>query len=104
METHTAEEIDRAVAVGARIIGVNVRNLKTLDVDRSCLRSLPDRIPAGAVVVAESGVRSVADVRDYASQGAGAMLVGEALVSDGRSGSDRCRIRRGRLRAIAARR
>ncbi|MET1155268.1 indole-3-glycerol phosphate synthase TrpC [Arthrobacter sp.] len=83
VETHTAEEIDRAVAVGARIIGVNVRNLKTLDVDRSVFAELAGRIPPDAVVVAESGVRSVADVRDYASQGANAVLVGEALVTMG---------------------
>ena len=83
VETHTAEEIDRAVAVDARIIGVNVRNLKTLDVDRSVFAGLTGRIPSGAVVVAESGVRGVDDVRDYATQGADAVLVGEALVITG---------------------
>ena len=57
VETHTPEEVERAVAADARIIGVNVRNLKTLDVDRSLFASLAGSIPAGAVVVAESGVR-----------------------------------------------
>ncbi|NKX56021.1 indole-3-glycerol phosphate synthase TrpC [Arthrobacter mobilis] len=80
VETHTSEEIDRAVAAGARIIGVNVRNLKTLDVDRSIFAALAGRIPAGAVVVAESGVRDAADVEHYAAHGAHAVLVGEALV------------------------
>jgi indole-3-glycerol phosphate synthase len=82
VETHTAEEIERAVAAEARIIGVNVRNLKTLDVDRSVFAALAGSIPAGAVVVAESGVRGVEDVSHYAANGASAILVGEALVSD----------------------
>ena len=82
VETHTAEEIERAVAAEARIIGVNVRNLKTLDVDRSVFAELAGSIPAGALVVAESGVRNVEDVRHYAAHGANAVLVGEALVSD----------------------
>ena len=82
VETHTEEEIERAVAANARIIGINVRNLKTLDVDRSLFASLAGSIPAGAVVVAESGVRNADDVAHYAAHGANAILVGEALVSD----------------------
>jgi len=81
VETHTEEEIERAVAAQARIIGVNVRNLKTLDVDRSVFASLAGLIPAEALVVAESGVRGVDDVTHYAASGANAILVGEALVS-----------------------
>ncbi|AJT42850.1 indole-3-glycerol phosphate synthase TrpC [Psychromicrobium lacuslunae] len=82
VETHTAEEVARALAVGARIIGVNVRNLKTLDVDRDVFAPLAAELPAGLVVVAESGVRDANDVARYASEGATAILVGEALVSD----------------------
>ncbi|MGP0221500.1 indole-3-glycerol phosphate synthase TrpC [Paenarthrobacter sp. NCHU4564] len=82
VETHTEEEVERAAAANARIIGVNVRNLKTLDVDRSVFGSLAGLIPAGAVVVAESGVRTADDVFQYAASGADAILVGEALVSD----------------------
>jgi indole-3-glycerol phosphate synthase len=82
VETHTPEEVERAVAADARIIGVNVRNLKTLDVDRSLFASLAGSIPAGAVAVAESGVRNADDVTHYAAHGANAILVGEALVSD----------------------
>ncbi|MEZ2388618.1 indole-3-glycerol phosphate synthase TrpC [bacterium RCC_150] len=82
VETHTIGEIERAVSAQARIIGVNVRNLKTLDVDRSLFASLAGSIPAGAVVVAESGVRNADDVTHYAGSGANAILVGEALVSD----------------------
>ncbi|WP_077488568.1 indole-3-glycerol phosphate synthase TrpC [Sinomonas mesophila] len=83
VETHTEEEIDRAAAAGARIVGVNVRNLKTLDVDRGIFGRLADRLPAGAVAVAESGVRGPEDVAYYAGLGAGAVLVGEALVTHG---------------------
>ena len=83
VEAHTEEEIDRALAAGARILGVNVRNLKTLDVDRSLFGRLAGRIPAGPVVVAESGVRGPEDVAEYAGQGANAVLVGEALVTHG---------------------
>ncbi|NUU30936.1 indole-3-glycerol phosphate synthase TrpC [Arthrobacter sp. C9C5] len=82
VETHTPGEVERAVAAGARIIGVNVRNLKTLDVDRSVFADLAAGIAAGALVVGESGVRGVDDVRHYAANGANAVLVGEALVSD----------------------
>ena len=69
------------MAANARIIGVNVRNLKTLDVDRSVFASLAGLIPGEAVVVAESGVRDADDVTHYAASGANAILVGEALVS-----------------------
>jgi indole-3-glycerol phosphate synthase len=80
VETHTAEEVRRAVAAEATIIGVNVRNLKTLDIDRSVFGGLAHLIPSGTVVIAESGVRDVDDVADYAGSGAHAVLVGEALV------------------------
>lgn len=80
VETHTAEEVQRAVDAGASIIGVNVRNLKTLDIDRAVFAGLAHLIPAGTVVIAESGVRDAADVADYARDGAHAVLVGEALV------------------------
>jgi indole-3-glycerol phosphate synthase len=83
VETHTEEEIDRAAAVGARIVGVNVRNLKTLEVDRAVFARLADRLPAQAIAVAESGVRGPEDIAYYAGLGAGAVLVGEALVTHG---------------------
>ncbi len=80
VETHTEEEIARALKVGAKIIGVNVRNLKTLDVDPATFGKLAPLIPAEAVIVAESGVESADQVRQYAGAGADAILVGEALV------------------------
>lgn len=80
VEAHTAGEVDRAAAAGARIIGVNVRNLKTLEIDRPVFASLSGRIPRGTLIVAESGVRGADDVEHYARNGANAVLVGEALV------------------------
>ncbi len=82
VETHTSGEITRAVAVGSRIIGINVRNLKTLDVDRGVFAALAGEIPTGTIVIAESGVRDVSDVEHYSGHGAHAILVGEALVKD----------------------
>lgn len=80
VEAHTEEEVDRAVDAGAKVIGVNARNLKTLEVDRSVFARLAPRIPAGIVKIAESGVRGPHDVIDYARAGADAVLVGESLV------------------------
>lgn len=80
VETHTVAEVERAVTAGARIIGVNTRNLKTLKVDRSVFADLSAAIDGSAVVVAESGVRHAGDVEQYAALGANAILVGEALV------------------------
>lgn len=80
VEAHTPEEIERAAAAGARIIGVNVRNLKTLDVDVETFGRLSGLLPRDAVVVAESGVEGPEQVARYAADGAKAVLVGEALV------------------------
>ena len=84
VEVHDEAETDRAVDAGARVIGVNARNLKTLGIDRSTFARLAPRIPHGIVTVAESGVRGPQDVLDYARAGASAVLVGEALVTGGR--------------------
>jgi indole-3-glycerol phosphate synthase len=84
VEVHDEAETVRAVEAGARVIGVNARDLKTLDVDRDTFARLAPHIPDGIVKVAESGVRGPQDVLDYARAGAGAVLVGEALVTGGR--------------------
>ena len=83
VETHTAEEVDRALAVGAELIGVNNRNLKTLDVDIDTFGGLADQIGERAVKVAESGIAGTDDVAQVAAQGADVILVGEALVKHG---------------------
>lgn len=80
VEAHTAEEVDRAVATGAKIIGINTRNLKTLETDPAHFATLADRIPEGRLIVAESGVTGPQVVADYAAAGADVVLVGEALV------------------------
>jgi indole-3-glycerol phosphate synthase len=80
VEVHDEEEVERALAAGARLVGVNARNLKTLDVDRTTFARLAPRIPDDVVRVAESGVRGPHDVFEYAKQGANVVLVGETLV------------------------
>ncbi len=81
VEVHDEEEIARAVDAGARIIGVNARNLKTLEVDRNTFGNVVDAIPAHIVKIAESGVRGPHDLIAYANLGADAVLVGESLVT-----------------------
>ena len=83
VEVHDAEETRRAVDLGAELIGVNARNLKTLDVDPDTFGQLAPLIPDDRVKVAESGISGVADVERYAAEGANVVLVGEALVRDG---------------------
>ena len=80
VETHDAEEIDMAIAVGARIIGVNNRNLRDFTVDFSNAARLRDRIPPSCIYVAESGVKSPEDAAALKAIGADAALVGEALM------------------------
>jgi len=80
VEVHDEEEVDRALEAGATLIGVNARNLKTLEVDRDTFSRLAPRIPDDVVRVAESGVRGPHDVFEYAKQGAHVVLVGETLV------------------------
>jgi indole-3-glycerol phosphate synthase len=81
VEVHDEQEVERAVASGADLIGVNARNLKTLEVDRSTFARLAPKIPDGVVRVAESGVRGPHDVLEYARDGADVVLVGESLVT-----------------------
>ncbi len=81
VEVHTGAELDIALAAGSRLVGVNNRDLHTLRVDLDVCRSLLPRIPAEVLSVAESGLKSAADLDDLARHGARAFLVGEALVT-----------------------
>ena len=81
VEVHTEEEVDRALGIGAKMIGINSRNLKTLEVDRQVFPRLAAGIPPEIIKVAESGVSGPAEVSEYAKAGADAVLVGEALVT-----------------------
>ena len=81
VETHSVEELDRAAALGAQLIGVNARDLSTFELDRDLFGRLVDRFPEGAIRVAESAVQTAADVAHYRAAGADVVLVGEALVT-----------------------
>ncbi len=81
VETHTREEIKRAVAAGASIIGINARNLKDLKVDVSKYGELAADLPANVIRVAESGVFGAVEVEDYGRAGADAVLVGEGVAT-----------------------
>lgn len=83
VEVHTEEEADRALQAGAKLIGVNARDLKTLEVDRDCFARIAPGLPSDVIRVAESGVRGTADLLAYAGAGADAVLVGEGLVTSG---------------------
>ena len=83
VEVHDEAETERAVELGAELIGVNARNLKTLEIHDDTFGRLAPLIPDDRVKVAESGIFSQVDVKRYVSEGARAVLVGEALVKDG---------------------
>jgi len=80
VETHNESELERAVGIGASIIGVNARNLATFDEDLGLSERLRSMIPAEAVAVAESAIRSTEDAARMAASGFDTVLVGEALV------------------------
>lgn len=82
VETHSADEVARAVDLGSQLIGVNARDLSTFELDRDLFGRVADQIPAGVIRVAESAVLNVADVQHYRDAGADAVLVGEALVTN----------------------
>lgn len=81
VETHSLDELQRAIAIGARLIGVNARDLDTFTLDRDLFGSLVSSFPEGSIKVAESAVLSPDDVRHYRNAGADVVLIGEALVS-----------------------
>lgn len=83
VEAYSPDEVERAVAAGAKVIGINTRDLRTLEVDRTNFDRVGPHIPEGIVKVAASGVRGPHDMLEYARQGADAVLVGEALVVGG---------------------
>lgn len=83
VEVHTMDELERALEIDSEIIGVNSRNLKTLEVDSKAFAELIPAIPSHKARVAESGITSRADVEFAHNYGATAILVGEALVRSG---------------------
>jgi indole-3-glycerol phosphate synthase len=83
VETHSADEVERALDLGADVIGVNARDLSTFELDQDLFGRLADQIPSGVIRVAESAVKTPADVAHYRRAGADVVLVGEALVANG---------------------
>ena len=81
VEVHDEEELQRALAVGAALVGINARDLTSLEVDRTTFARLCPAIPEGVVRIAESGIRGPHDVFEYARAGADVVLVGESLVT-----------------------
>jgi indole-3-glycerol phosphate synthase len=80
VEVHDEAELDRALSLDAVLIGINNRDLKALKTDLATFERLAPRVPPGRFLVAESGLRSHADLRRMADAGAGAFLVGESLL------------------------
>ena len=86
-EVHDGEELDRAVQIGCQLIGVNSRDLRTFAVHPEVQMKLAERIPANAVRVAESGIRSREDIDRLASAGYDAFLIGETLMREADPGA-----------------
>ena len=80
VEVHNAEELDSALASGAKIVGVNNRDLRTFEVTLETSLRLAEKVPAGVVKVAESGIHSTEDVKTLRAAGFDAFLVGERLM------------------------
>ncbi|MGO8787035.1 MAG: indole-3-glycerol phosphate synthase TrpC [Terriglobia bacterium] len=81
VEVHTEPELDRAVEAGARIVGVNNRNLKTLEVNLETSLELRAKMPRGCLAVSESGIKTAADLRRIGGAGFNAVLIGERLMT-----------------------
>jgi indole-3-glycerol phosphate synthase len=81
VETHSADELSRALDLGARLVGVNARDLSTFELDKTLFARLAPSIPDDVVKVAESAVTQPSDVAAYRAAGADVVLIGEALVT-----------------------
>ena len=83
VEVHTREELDRALDLGANLIGINNRNLTTFEVDLATTEELSEEVPDGVILVSESGLKTQADTRRVHAAGCQAILVGESLMRTG---------------------
>lgn len=83
VEVHTSEELERALEVGAKLIGINNRNLTTFEVDLRATEELSEEVPEGVVLVSESGLKTQEDARRAYAAGCNAILVGESLMRTG---------------------
>jgi len=80
VETHDESELERAIALGASLIGINNRDLRTFETSLDTFSRLAPRVPEGATLIAESGVFTREDVNRLASEGAQGYLIGESLM------------------------
>jgi len=92
VEVHTETELERAVRAGARIIGVNNRNLKTLEVNLATSFKLRAKMPRGCIAISESGIRTGADLRRLSEAGFDAALIGEHLMTQPDPGQALCQL------------
>jgi indole-3-glycerol phosphate synthase len=83
VEVHSREELERAVDLGAKLIGINNRNLATFEVDLATTEELSEEVPEGVILVSESGLKTQADTRRVHAAGCQAILVGESLMRTG---------------------
>lgn len=83
LEVHTLEELDRALEIDAKILGINNRNLSTFEVDLGTTEALSEQVPEDVILVSESGIRSGRDARRMFDCGCKAILVGESLMRSG---------------------
>ncbi|HTE84186.1 MAG TPA: indole-3-glycerol-phosphate synthase TrpC, partial [Dehalococcoidia bacterium] len=83
VEVHDEREVERALAAGAQIIGINNRDLRTFATSLEVTELLRPQIPAGPIVISESGIHRTADIERLAAAGIDAILVGEALMRSG---------------------
>jgi indole-3-glycerol phosphate synthase len=83
VEVHTAEELERALDIEARIIGINNRNLTTFEVDLQATDEISEEVPDGIILVSESGIKTQLDTRRVFAAGCNAILVGESLMRTG---------------------
>ncbi len=86
VEVHTLAELDRALEADVEILGINNRNLTTFEVDLATTETLAEQVPAGTLLVSESGIRTADDSQRVRAAGADAILVGEALIRSGAEG------------------
>jgi len=86
VEVHTSEELDRALDLGARLIGINNRNLHTFEVDLATTEKLSEEVPDGVLLVSESGLKTRADSQRAFDAGCNVILVGESLMRAGLAG------------------
>ncbi|MBP9853900.1 MAG: indole-3-glycerol phosphate synthase TrpC [Candidatus Omnitrophica bacterium] len=82
VEVHTQEELDRALNLDAKIIGINNRNLHTFEISMDTCRTLIPKIPSEKTIVAESGIKTNADIQELKSLGANAVLIGETFMRE----------------------